>query len=244
VFVQVDGYVVWCEVAVCKPSAQPSLVQSNTCHHQRNGPLAAETRSGGLFLLCRAVHHGVSPRIDGWQCPRTHSERRPGGTSGAYNRSLCTSAVGRSETSAGLPRGGALALRRRVIIPGSRVSASQPEQTRLRPPDGRAAGPALPAPMTAAQSGVGQPFSARRPALTPGYERLRHQQRQQGDNDAGVGVVARCQPRGRPQQYPHHHEIPAGGHATRVHSQYAKMPASVPATRLIARRSWTSVPPG
>jgi hypothetical protein len=33
--------------------------EPNTCHHQRNGPLAVETRPGGPFPSCPAVCHRV-----------------------------------------------------------------------------------------------------------------------------------------------------------------------------------------
>jgi hypothetical protein len=50
--------------------------------------LAAETRPAAPFPSCHVMYQGVSPRVDAWQWLRTYSGQRPGGTSGAYNRSL------------------------------------------------------------------------------------------------------------------------------------------------------------
>src|ERR1700750_3388846 len=68
-FVQVDDYVAWCGGAVCK-TVGSAYVGSNptpatTCG---NGPLAAETRPGGRFLLvtpCIAACHRQSTRCGG-----------------------------------------------------------------------------------------------------------------------------------------------------------------------------------
>jgi hypothetical protein len=59
---------------------------ATTCE---NGPWAAETRPGGPFLLCRGMYQHVSPWVDARQWLRTYGGQRPGGTSGAQNRSLC-----------------------------------------------------------------------------------------------------------------------------------------------------------
>ena len=92
-FCLVSGYVGGLGVPVCK-TVGSAYVGSNptpatTCE---NGPLAAETRPGGPFPSCHAMYQGVSPWVDAWQWLRTYSGQRPGGTSGAYNRSLCRSA--------------------------------------------------------------------------------------------------------------------------------------------------------
>jgi len=86
---QVNSYVKGQAGAYCK-TVVSAYVGSNptpatTCE---NGPLAAETRPGGPFPSCPAMYQGASPWVDAWQWPRTYSGQRPGGTSGAYNRSL------------------------------------------------------------------------------------------------------------------------------------------------------------
>src|SRR6266568_8449405 len=88
-FAQVNGYVAWRGGAVCK-TVGSAYVGSNPTPDttSENGPLAAETRPGGPFPSCHAVYQGVSPWVDAWQCPRTYSGQRPGGTSGAQNRLL------------------------------------------------------------------------------------------------------------------------------------------------------------
>src|SRR6266702_6146983 len=79
----------WPKGAVCK-TVGSAYVGSNPTPDttSENGPLAAETRPGGPFPSCHAVYQGVSPWVDAWQCPRTYSGQRPGGTSGAQNRLL------------------------------------------------------------------------------------------------------------------------------------------------------------
>src|SRR6478672_6613702 len=79
----------WPKGAVCK-TVGSAYVGSNptpatTCE---NGPPAAETRSAGRFLIV-TVCISVSPWVGAPQRLRTYSGQRPGGTSGAYNRSLC-----------------------------------------------------------------------------------------------------------------------------------------------------------
>jgi hypothetical protein len=66
-----------------------------------NGPLAAETRLWGPFLLCPAMCRSVSLRVDVSRCPRTHSGRRPGRQDGR----CAPSAVSRTATD--MVRGGA-----------------------------------------------------------------------------------------------------------------------------------------
>src|SRR5437762_2856364 len=75
----------WPKGAVCK-TVGSAYVGSNptpatTCE---NGPHAAETRPGGPFPSCHAVHQDVSPWVDARQWLRTYSGPRPGETSGAY----------------------------------------------------------------------------------------------------------------------------------------------------------------
>src|SRR5262249_44695974 len=53
-----------------------------------NGPLAAETRSGGPSPSRHDMYQCVSLRVDAWQCARTYGVQRPGKTSGSNNRSL------------------------------------------------------------------------------------------------------------------------------------------------------------
>ena len=93
VFMQVRGYVEVQAGAGCK-TVGPAYVGSNptpatTCE---NSPWAAETRPGGPFPSCHATYQGVSLRVDVAQWLRTYDVPRPGGTSGAFNRSLCRSA--------------------------------------------------------------------------------------------------------------------------------------------------------
>jgi hypothetical protein len=92
-FTQVRGYMEVQAGAVCK-TVGSAYVGSNPTPATicENGPLAAETRLGGPFSSCHGVYQGVSPWVDAWQWLRTYSGQRPGGTSGAYNRSLCRSA--------------------------------------------------------------------------------------------------------------------------------------------------------
>src|SRR4029077_4464510 len=68
----------WPKGAVCK-TVGSAYVGSNptpatTCE---NGPLAAETRPGGLFSSYHALYRGVSLRVDVLRCPRTYSGRSP-----------------------------------------------------------------------------------------------------------------------------------------------------------------------
>jgi len=90
---QVRGYVEVQAGAVCKTVgsayASSNLAPATTCE---DGQLAAETRPCGPFPSRHAMYQGASLRVDAWQCPRTYSGQRPGGTSGAYNRSACRSA--------------------------------------------------------------------------------------------------------------------------------------------------------
>jgi hypothetical protein len=68
----------WPKGAVCK-TVGSAYVGSNptpatTCE---NGPLAADSRLCGPFVLCPAVCHLVTPRATMSRCPRTYSGRRP-----------------------------------------------------------------------------------------------------------------------------------------------------------------------
>src|ERR1700752_1725445 len=80
----------WPKGAVCK-TVGSAYVGSNPTPATpcENGALAAETRPGGPFPSCHAMYQAVSPYVDARQWLRTYSGQRPGGTSGAYNRSLC-----------------------------------------------------------------------------------------------------------------------------------------------------------
>jgi hypothetical protein len=90
---QVRGYVEVLAGAVCKTVGSAYVGSNPTpATTSGNGHRAAETRPGGPFPSCHGVYQGVSPRVDAWQRLRTNSGQRPGGTSGAYNRSLCQSA--------------------------------------------------------------------------------------------------------------------------------------------------------
>ena len=82
---------------VCK-TVGSAYVGSNptpatTCE---NGPLAAETRPWGRFLLCHAAYQHVSLCVGMLRCPRTYSGRRPGRSRGRGHRRLCTDGHGRA----------------------------------------------------------------------------------------------------------------------------------------------------
>ena len=96
VFTQVTGQVEVEAGAVCKtvgsgyvgsnptPATTPATTTpATTCG---NGPLAANSRAGGPFLLCPGVCHLVALRAAMLRCPRTHSGR----ASVLQGRSVCT----------------------------------------------------------------------------------------------------------------------------------------------------------
>ena len=70
-----------------KPSAQPTLVRTQHLPPPaKTGPLAADSRAGGPFLLGPGVCHLVALRTVMLRCPRTHSGR----ASVLQGRSVCT----------------------------------------------------------------------------------------------------------------------------------------------------------
>ena len=97
VYALVSGLYLGRRRAVCK-TVGSAYVGSNptpatTCG---NGPLAAETRPWGRFLLCHAAYQDVSLCIDVSRCPRTHSGRRPCRSRGRGHRRLSTDGHGRA----------------------------------------------------------------------------------------------------------------------------------------------------
>jgi hypothetical protein len=104
--------------AVCKTVGSAYVGSNpNTCHHLRNGPLAAETRPRGCFRSCHVAYQSVSLCVEVSRYPRTYSGRRPGRLRGRGHRWLSTDGHGRP--------------RQRGLVPA---------QVRCRchaPPDGR-----------------------------------------------------------------------------------------------------------
>jgi hypothetical protein len=89
-FAQFRGHIEAHAGAYCKTVGSAYVGSNPTpATTSENGPRAAETRPGGPFPSCHAMYQAVSLRVDARQWLRTYSGQRPGGTSGAYNRSLC-----------------------------------------------------------------------------------------------------------------------------------------------------------
>src|SRR5580693_8191172 len=91
----------WPKGAVCK-TVGSAYVGSNptpatTCE---NGPLAANSRASGPFLLCPVMCHLVALYTAVSRCPRTYSGPRPAARTVGVHRRLSTDSHGQAAPSA------------------------------------------------------------------------------------------------------------------------------------------------